>query len=143
MKPLSDQLMDLAEHTKKIEDTASASREKNRKSLERTREELKSDIDERARMLVDLSHRADDSLSAWWDRVKSAVDERFSTMDAKLAERKAERDEKRAARRADEAEEDAAGLIAFAAYAVEASEYAVVDAALARAEADDLAAAAR
>jgi hypothetical protein len=37
--------------------------------------------------------------------------------------------------------EDAAGLIALAAYAVEASEYTVVDVALARAEADDLEAA--
>jgi len=54
---------------------------------------------------------------------------------------KPERDAKKAESRADEAEEDAAGLIALAAYAVEASEYAVVDAALARAEADDLEAA--
>ena len=38
-------------------------------------------------------------------------------------------------------EEDAAGIIALAACAVEASEYAVIDAALARAEADDLEAA--
>jgi hypothetical protein len=69
------------------------------------------------------------------------VDARFAAIDEKQAERKAERDAKKAESRADEAEEDAAGLIALAAYAVEASEYAVVDAALARAEADDLEAA--
>ncbi len=143
MKPLSDQLMDLAERTKKVEDTASATREKNRAALQRTRDELKSDVDEGAKILVDMSHQADDSVSAWWDSVKSNVDSRFASMDAKLAARQAERDANRAARRADEAEEDAAGLIAFAAYAVEASEYAAIDAALARAEADELAGAAQ
>ena len=143
MKPLSDQLMDLAERTKKVEDTASAAREKNRAALQRTRDELKSDVDEGAKILVDMSHQADDSVSAWWDSVRSNVDSRFASMDAKLAARQAERDANRAARRADEAEEDAAGLIAFAAYAVEASEYAAIDAALARAEADELTGAAQ
>jgi hypothetical protein len=71
----------------------------------------------------------------------ASIDARFAAIDEKQAERKAERDVKRAARRADEAEQDAADLIAYAAYAVEASEYAAIDAALARAHADELASA--
>ncbi len=48
----------------------------------------------------------------------------------------------RAERRAQDAEDDAANAIAFAVYILDQAEYAVVDAALARAAADDLRAAA-
>ena len=141
MKPLSEQLMDLADHTKKIEDTANATREKSRASLEQHREELKADVDSGAKALVDAANQADASVTAWWEGAMASMDARFAAIDAKHAERKAERDAKRAARRADEAEQDAADLIAFATYAVEASEYAAIDAALARAQADELASA--
>ena len=140
MKPLSDQLMDLADHTKKVEDTANATREKSRASLEQHREQLKADVDSGAQSLTDAADRTDASITAWWEGAMASIDARRAAIDSKHAERKAERDAKRAARRADEAEQDAADLIAYAAYAVEASEYAAIDAALARAQADELAA---
>jgi hypothetical protein len=139
MKPLSEQLMDLADHTKKIEDTANATREKNRATLEQHRTQLKAEVDTGSKAIVDVANQADASVTAWWDSAVASMDARFASIDAKQAERKAERDAKRAKRRADEAEQDAADLIAFATYAVEASEYAAIDAALARAEAEDLA----
>jgi hypothetical protein len=68
-----------------------------------------------------------------------AVDAKFSAMQAKREHHKAERDLRLAVRRADDAELDAADAIEFAISVLDQAEYAVVDAAIARADADDLA----
>ena len=85
---------------------------------------------------------AKENVRSGWADLKNRIEERLTATRTKLQERKAERDVNRAERRAQDAEDDAANAIAFAVYILDQAEYAVVDAALARAAADDLRAAA-
>ena len=71
---------------------------------------------------------------------KNFADKR-AQMKADLDAQKASIDAKRAVRRADHAESEAVLAVGLALDAIENAEYEVIDAALARAEADDLAAA--
>jgi hypothetical protein len=142
MKPLSDQLEDLSQRVRKVEDAASATREKNQAKLERRRDELKSTIESTGKKLETAAAEAKENVRSGWADIKSRIDERLAGTRMKLEERKAERDLNKAERRAQAAEEDAADAIAFAMYVLDQAEYAVVNAALARADADDLRAAA-
>lgn len=137
MDKLSDQLSKLADRTKKVEDTATAARAKNRAQLETTKTSLKASLDAVGTKTDDAKARAQGRLSD----VHDSVEKHFADRRAANAEHKAERDLKKAERRADDAEQDAADAIALVLYVLDQAEYAVVDAVLARADADDLAAA--
>jgi hypothetical protein len=92
---------------------------------------------ERTRINQDVAEaRAD--VESTWQELRTAVDGTFATIRANAEKRHAERDLKRAERRADTAEQDAADAVAFALYALDQAEYAIIDAAIARADADDL-----
>ncbi|MFJ6894135.1 hypothetical protein [Streptomyces hokutonensis] len=136
MDKLSDQLSNLAERTKKVEDTATAARAKNRAQLETMKTSLKESLDAVETKTDDAKARAQGRLSD----VRDSLEKHFADRRAASAEHKAERDLKKAERRADDAEQDAADAIALVVYVLDQAEYAVVDAVLARADADDLAA---
>ncbi|MFD8819901.1 hypothetical protein ACFV23_52615 [Streptomyces sp. NPDC059627] len=136
MDKLSDQLSQLADRTKKVEDTAAAAKAKNRAQLETERTNLKASLDAVGAKTDEAKARAQGRISDLHD----SVQKHFADRRAASAEHKAERDLKRAERRADDAEQDAADAIALVLYVLDQAEYAVVDAALARADADDLAA---
>jgi len=142
MKPLSEQLQDLSQRAKKIEDSASAVHKKNHAQLEHRLDQLHSDIQSSGQKLEASAAKAKQDVHSGWADIKHRVDERLTAARTKLQEHKAERDVNRAERRAENAETDAADAIAFALYVLDQAEYAVVDAALARAAADDLSAAA-
>jgi len=142
MKPLSEQLQDLSQRAKKIENSATAMREKNQAELERRRKQLESDMKSTGQKIETSVSDARENIRSGWADIRNRIDKQLAGARAKLEERKAERDLNRAERRAQTAEDDAADAIAFAVYVLDQAEYAVVDAALARADADDLSAAA-
>jgi hypothetical protein len=142
MKALSEQLQDLAQRAKKVEDSASAARTKDQAALERRRDQLNSDIESTGRKIETSAADAKEKVRSGFADIKRRIDEHLAAARTKIQERKAERDVNRAEHRAKAAEDDAADAIAFAVYVLDQAEYAVVDAALARAAADDLRAAA-
>lgn len=143
---MSESLTDLAGRVKKLEDTAAATAETNRAKreestakLQQRRQEIEQALDREAKDLQAAVAGAGDKARRSWTDVTAPVERRIEAMQADRAERKAVHEVKKAQRAADEAEEEAAATIALAAYCVNAAEYAVVHAALARAEADSLA----
>ena len=78
----------------------------------------------------------------WWNETKAAMKRPLDEVRARVDKRESQHELHHALRLADAAEEDAAAAIELAAYFLDVSEYAVIDAALARMAADDLAAAA-
>lgn len=142
MKPLSEQLQDLSQRAKKIENSASALRDKNQAELERRRDQLQSDIESTGKKIDASAAEAKDNVRSGLADIKRRIEERLAAARTKLQERKFERDVNKAESRAQAAEEDAADAIMLAVYVLDQAEYAVVDAALARAAANDLRAAA-
>ena len=142
MTPLSEQLEDLAKHAKKVEDSAAATRTKNQAELERLRNQLKSSIESSGQKLEAYTAKANEDVRSGWTDIKRRIDERLEAARKEHEKRKAERDLNRAERRAEVAGEDAAYAITLANYVLDQAESAVVDAALARAHADGLRAAA-
>jgi hypothetical protein len=150
MKPMSEQLSELSERARKVDDVVSAAREKDRARLEAQREELKSSVETfkaeaaedqaaaRASMAEDVAE-ARASIKARWDAVRSSVDQRFAEMRADAEERGKERDIRKAQRHADTAEQEAVDAVELALFVLDETEYAIVDAVIARQDAEELA----
>lgn len=140
MKPLSEQLSDLAERAKKSEDFVNGARAKNRAFLDDTRATLKTSIaDGNAQLNADAAAVADETRS-WWNETRQSIDARIAELRAERDDHRAARTLKRAERHAEDAEQDAAYAVEFALAMVDEAEYAVADAVLARIDADELAA---
>jgi hypothetical protein len=134
----SELLTKLAQRTKDAEEAAAAARARNREALEARRKAIEASIRESE---AKLAAAEEDAQSKWGQMAKTLHNnfaEKRRQIKANLDDQKASRDAKRAVRRADEAESDAALAVALAADALETAEYEVIDAALARAEADEL-----
>jgi uncharacterized protein YhaN len=142
MKPLSKSLEDLAGRVKVLEESATATFEADRAKLEQRRNEIdeafKTDVDE----FESAVDKAAEAGRTWWNETKASMKRPLDEVRARVDKRQTEHELHRALRTADAAEEDAAAAIEVAAYFVNVAEYAVIDAALARMAADDLAAAA-
>jgi len=138
MKPLSEQLQDLAQHAKKVEDAASAARAKNRAELERRRDQLQSSIDASGKKLEASAAEAKEDVRSGWTDIKRRIDDRLAVARAEYEKRKSERDANRAERKAEAAEEDAGYALILANYVLDRTESAVIDAVLARVYADEL-----
>jgi hypothetical protein len=140
MKPLSEQLNELANRVKKSEDFVNAARAKDRAFLQNEPETLKTSIDNgKAQMKADAAADADETRS-WWNDTRRSIDARSAELRARRDDHRAERTLKRAERRAEDAEQDAAYAVDFALSTLDDAEYAVADAVLARLDADELAA---
>jgi hypothetical protein len=140
MKPLSDQLTELAARAKESENFVNAAREKNRAYLDDQRETLKKSIvTGKDRMNADASV-AQDKTRTWWNDTRQSIDARVAELRAERDDHRAAHDLKKAEHRADDAEEDAAYAVDFALQMLDEAEYAVADAILARIDADELAA---
>ena len=139
MKPLSESLQDLAARIKVLEDSATATFEADRAKLEQRRNEIddaiKADVDD----VESAVREATDAGRTWWNEAKASMKRPFEELRARIDKRQSEHELHRAQRQADAAEEDAVAAIAVAKYFVNVAEYAVIDAALARMAADDLA----
>jgi hypothetical protein len=140
MKPLSEQLSELSARSKKTEDVIDAAREKNRAKLETERDNLKTSIGAGAAKAKEHASAVKNTAQTKWNATRASVDQHFADMRADADHRRDERDINKAERHAEKAEQDAADAIDLALYVLDQAEYAVVDAAIARADADDLAA---
>jgi hypothetical protein len=139
MKPLSDQLTDLAARAKRSEDFVNAARAKNRAYLDDQRETLKKSIATgKAQMDADAAAEQD-KIHGWWSEARQSIDARVAGLRAERDDRHAAHDLKKADRRADDAEEDAAYAVDLALQMLDEAEYAVAEAVLARLDADELA----
>jgi hypothetical protein len=139
MQKLSTALLDLASRVKRVEDSAAAVEAKNRVKLQERREELEAAIDESHIELAAAATQAKENANDKWSEVKNSIDGRVDEMRSDFANWQAEIKEDRAERVAEDAEYDAVVAVDLAAYCLDAAEWAVVQAELARGEADQLA----
>jgi hypothetical protein len=139
MQKLSAALLDLASRVKRVEDSAAAVEAKNREKLQTRREELAAAIDESHIELAAAATQAKEAANGKWSKVKNSIEGRVDEMRSDFSNWQAEIKVDRAERAAENAEYDAVVAVDLAAYCLDAAEWAVVQAELARGEADQLA----
>jgi uncharacterized membrane-anchored protein YhcB (DUF1043 family) len=137
----SDMLYDLAERAKVAEDRVSQAKTRSRDQLQAEVDNARETADAHAAQLQESASGAGEKMSQWWAEVQQNWQSHVAKVSSDIEGRKQEHDASRAARKADHAEDDAVAAVDFALAALEEAEYAVLDARLARMEADDLAAA--
>jgi hypothetical protein len=142
MKPLSKSLEALAGRVKALEASATATFEADRAKLEQRRHEIDEAFKSEVGEFQSAVDEAAEAGRTWWNETKASMKRPLDEVRARVDKRQTEHEVHRALRTADAAEEDAAAAIEVAAYFLNVAEYAVIDAALARMAADDLAAAA-
>jgi hypothetical protein len=138
MKSLSDQMADLSTHAKEAEDSAAAARTKARDAIQARVEKLQADASARGARMDAAATSTKDAAVARWNtmhtQVKSGVDGIRADIDAK----KHEADKTRAEKKANRAEDNATSAIDFALDAIDYAESAVLDAVIARSDADTM-----
>ena len=142
MKPLSESLEQLAGRAKVLEASATATFEADRAKLEQRRHEIDEAFKTEVGEFESAVRDAADAGRTWWNDTKASMKRPLDEVRARVDKRQSEHELHRALRTATAAEEDAAAAIEVAAYFLNVAEYTVIDAALARMAADDLAAAA-
>lgn len=137
---LSDQLTKLAAKAKETEDHAAAAETQARAELDQSVKTAQEAARTQADALRKSAEANKGKISAWWEGVQRSWDEHVAAIRQDFDERRAEHDVNAAQRAADRAEGDAAFAVDYAYGAIEEAEYAVLNAALARKDAVDLAA---
>ena len=132
VRNLSEALIDLAGRVKRVEDSAEAVQEKNRAALQSRREELEAAIEQSKIEMEAVATQAKNATRGWWSKTTSSIQADFAEWQADMKETNAER-------AAEDAEDDAVVAVSLAAYCLDAAEWAVVRAELARGESDQLA----
>ena len=140
MKPLSASLEDLAARVKSLEDSATATFEADRATLEQRRHEIDEAFNQDVAEMDSAVRAASLDGRNWWNETKASMKRPLNELRARVEGRQSEHEVQRAVRVAEAAEQDAAAAIELAEYFLDVAEYAVIDAALARMAADDLAA---
>jgi aspartate oxidase len=138
---LSDELTKLAARTKEAEDRAEAARGKTKAALEEDVAYSRATAEAEAERLRETMDSDRDKISAWWHDMQRSWDSHIASVRSDIEARKAEHDLHKVQKRADRAEGDAEVAIDFARAALVDAEYAVLDAALMRMEAEEAAAA--
>ena len=139
MKILSESLEVLAAQVKLLEDTATAALGADRPVLEERRREIEAAFTSAINELQAAVRDAGATALERWNDTTSSIARQIEAMQAAQVRREAERAGERAEGAADLAEKDAAAATALAGYCLTVAQYAVVDAALARADANQLA----
>jgi hypothetical protein len=136
VRPLSEQFADLSARLKEAEDSVEAAAHKEKEKVESRLSKLHSDASSHGdRIKQDVSSAEADVASKWHElqnKVRSDIDNIKQDVD----ERREEHDAKRAEKKAEKAENHAAAAIAFAFNSIDYAEQAVLDAIVARWEAD-------
>ena len=136
----SDNLAKLSERAKQAEEKAAKAAGQARADLETTVNESRVSAQAQADKLRANVEASKDEVSAWWNDVQTSWGAHVEKVRASIDAKKEAHDVKQAERRADNAESDALIAIDYAYATLEEAEYAVLDAILARAEADEAAA---
>jgi len=139
MKPLSQSLQDLSARVKVLEDSATATFQADRAELEKRRHEIDDAIKTEVGEFDSAVRDAAQACRTWWNDTKTSMKRPLDEVRARVENRKSEHELHRALRAAEAAEQDAAAAIEVADYFLDVAEYAIIDAALARMAADDLA----
>jgi hypothetical protein len=105
MKPLSEQLTELAARTKRSEDFVNAARTKNRAYLDDERETLKKSIATGKTRMNAGAGVAQDKTRTWWNDTRQSIDTLVAELRAERDDHRATHDAKKAERRAEDAEE--------------------------------------
>jgi hypothetical protein len=137
---LSDQLTKLANRAKEAEDRAVAAKTKARAELEQDVHSAREAAQAQADQMRETAEANKGKVSDWWTGVQKNWDDHIATIRQNIDEKRAEHDVNAAQRDAATAEDDAGFAIDYAYGAIEEAEYAVLDATLARENADSLAA---
>jgi hypothetical protein len=132
----SDDLMALANRAKVAEDRVAAARTKARSDLEQETAKVGDAAKQRADKLQAQTAKAAAGASEWWSDVQRTWAGHISHVRSDIEGKKADIDTKMVQRRAEGAEDDAVAAVAFAEAALEEAEYAVLNATLARMDAD-------
>jgi len=138
---LSDQLTELTARAKQAEDRAAAAQSKAKADLQADVKTARASAQAQAQKLRESADADKDKLSVWWHDLQRSWNEHVAKIREDIDSKRAEHDVDRARRIADNREDDAAFAIEFAYAAIEEAEYSVLDAALARTEADEMSAA--
>jgi hypothetical protein len=137
----SEQLYKLADRAKEAEENIEHSKEEGQAELMARVQEARESSEKQAAELKTGTSGAKAKASKWWTDVQDDWNKHIDKVRKDVDNRKDEHDVKRAEHRAEHREDDADAAVAFAYAAFEEAEYAVLDALLAREEADELAAA--
>lgn len=135
---LSDDLKKLADRAKDAENRTAEANEKAKAELEADRDAARAAGEEQAKELRAVAEKGDEQISDAWKEMQISWNNATATLRQNIQNRKAEHDLHKAQQRADWAEDDAKFAIDFAYSAIGEAEYAVLDATLARKEAEEL-----
>jgi hypothetical protein len=136
---LSDELKKLAARVQEAQTRAPAARDKAKADLEQDVDSARASANARSDELRATAEKKKGSISAWWTDVQKSWDQHVAEARGHVEAKKEQHDVRVAQRRAENAEADAEFAIEYAYSAVVEAEYTVLDAALARKEADELA----
>ena len=135
---LADELTKLAARAQEAENRATAARGKAKTDLEQDIESARASAQAQSEKLRTKAEEGRGNISAWWTDVQKSWDAHVAELRDRVQTKKAEHDVHVAQKKAENAEADADFAIDFAYGAVVEAEYAVLDAVLARMEADEL-----
>jgi hypothetical protein len=132
----SDDLMALAQRAKAAEDRIAAAKTQARSDVEQQTAKVREAAQQKADQLQAETARAAAGASEWWNDVQRTWSGHVARIREDIESKKADIDATMAQRRAEAAEEDAVIAVAFADATLEEAEYAVLNATLARIDAD-------
>ena len=136
---LSDDLTKLAARAKEAEDRFAAAQKAAHDKVEHDVQSAGESLDKTTDQLRKTAETNKGNVAAWWSGVQKSWDDQIASIRRDIESKKAEHDLKAAQRKADSAEQDAEFAIQWAYWAVEQAEYWVLDATLARMNADVMA----
>jgi hypothetical protein len=136
----SDELYKLAGEAKRAESDVATAKSKTREELQHEVQRAREASQTQASKLKSAQTNAAADASNRWAKVQKGWTDHIEQLRTNAEAAKDEHDAKRAEHRAERAESDAESAVAFAYAAFEEAEYAVLDAALARVDADAVAA---
>jgi len=132
----SDDLRELAQRAKAAEDRIGAAKTQTRSDVERETARVRDAAQQKANQLQNRNAKAAAGASQRWSDVHRTWSGHVARIREDVEGKKAEMDAKKTLHRADNAEDDAVDAVAFAEAALEEAEYAVLNATLARMDAD-------
>ena len=138
---VSDQLTELTARAKSAEERAAAARGKAKADVQADVKKARASAQDRAKKLRESAEANKNKLSVWWYDLQRTWNEHVAKVRDDVDEKRAEHNVDHAQRRAERRADDALFAIDFAYAAIEEAEYAVLDAELARMEADEVSAA--
>jgi hypothetical protein len=136
-KPLSEQLSNLSARAKRAEDNFAATRTEAREKREQRREQAKASAEATIQKVDSAVKSAGDKAERGWNSFQTKVDADIDSLNRNIAQKKHDIDARQAQNLADDREFEAAVAIDYALASVDQAELAVIDAVIARVDAEE------